>query len=76
MSSENIATLTKMIECLPDATQELVVEHVREYLHDLRDELEWDASFERSQSQLIEAARRAKREIDQGQQKPLDYDEL
>lgn len=76
MSSENIATLTKMIESLPDATQELVVEHLREYLEDLRDDLKWDAAFDRSQSHLIEAARRAKLEIDQGQQKLLNYDEL
>ena len=76
MSSENIATLTKMIECLPEGTQELVVEHLREYIEELRDELEWDASFERSQSHLTEAARRARREVAEGQQKPMNYDEL
>jgi hypothetical protein len=76
MSSENIATLTKMIEALPDATQELVVEHVREYLEDLRDELAWDASFDRSQPQLVEAARRARREIDEGLQRPMNQDDL
>ena len=76
MSSTAIATITKMIESLPEPAQDRVVEHLREYLEDLQDELEWDALFKKTQPQLAAAARRAKQEIAQGLAKPMDYDKL
>ncbi|MFN8497844.1 MAG: hypothetical protein U0641_08315 [Anaerolineae bacterium] len=63
MSSEAIATVVKMMELLPEAEQEQVVEHLREYIADLEDELRWDARFRDTQAQLAEAAHRAKKEI-------------
>jgi hypothetical protein len=65
-----------MMEALPDATQNQVVEHLREYLEDIQDETKWDRAFERTQDQLAAAARRARQEIAAGQAKPLDYGEL
>jgi len=76
MTSNAIATVTKMLEALPEAMQDRVVEHLREYLADLQDELEWDRLFERTQPQLVAAARRAKQEIAEGHAQPLDYDAL
>jgi len=76
MSSTAIATVIKMLESLPEAVQDQVVDHLREYLADLQDELMWDDLFRRTQPQLIAAARRARQEITQGQAKPLDYDQL
>lgn len=76
MSSTAIATVTKMMESLPEPAQDQVAEHLREYLEDLQDELRWDALFKRTQSQLVTAARRARQEIVQGLAKPLDYDQL
>ncbi len=76
MSSETIATVIKMLESLPDAAQEQVVEHLREYLADMEDELQWDQQFRSTQAQLIMAAKRAKKQIAEGQAKPLDYDKL
>lgn len=76
MSSTSIATLTKMFESLPEPAQDQVVEHLREYLEDLQDELEWDTLFKRTQPQLTAAARRAKQEIAQSLAKPMDYDQL
>ena len=43
MSSTAIATVTKMMESLPEPAQNQVAEHLREYLEDLQDELRWDA---------------------------------
>ena len=74
MSSTAIATVTKMMEALPEPAQDQVVEHLREYLEDLQDELQWDALFESTQAQLVAAARRAKQEIAEGLAKPMDYD--
>ena len=76
MTSNAIATVTKMLESLPETVQDRVVEHLREYLANLQDELEWDRLFERTQPQLVAAARRAKQEIAEGHAQPLDYDAL
>jgi hypothetical protein len=76
MSSTAIATVTKMMESLPETAQNQVVEHLREYLEDLQDELQWDTLFKRTQPQLVAAARRAKKEIAEGLAQPMDYDQL
>jgi hypothetical protein len=76
MSSTAIVTVTKMMESLPEPAQDQVVEHLREYLEDLQDELRWDALFKKTQSHLVAAARSARQEIVQGLAKPLDYDKL
>jgi hypothetical protein len=76
MSSESIVTVTKMMESLPEPQQEQVVEHLRDYIADVWDEVQWDAQFERTQDQLIEAARRAKKAIAAGHAETLDIDRL
>ncbi|MFQ6126487.1 MAG: hypothetical protein ACE5R6_18020 [Candidatus Heimdallarchaeota archaeon] len=76
MSSNAIATLVKMMESLPEPVQDQVIQHLREYLLDLQDELEWNRQFKKTQNQLVAAARRAKREIAKGHGKPMDYDKL
>ena len=76
MSSTAIATVTKIMESLPETAQDRVVEHLREYLEDLRDELQWDTLFKKTQPQLIAAAQRAKKEIAEGLAQPMDYDQL
>ncbi|MEW5856928.1 MAG: hypothetical protein AB1861_06050 [Cyanobacteriota bacterium] len=74
MSSAAIATVVKMIEFLPVDVQEQVVEHLREYIDDLQDEIRWNESFQRTQQNLIAAAKRAKQEIAEGQATVMDYD--
>lgn len=76
MSQENIATVVKMLESLPDSQQERVIEHLTEYMTNLEDELQWNKSFEKTQSQLVAAARLAKQQIAQGLAQPMDYDQL
>jgi len=76
MSSEAIATLVKMLESLPEVAQDQVVEHMRQYVEELRDALRWDRSFEKTQEQLIAAGRRAKKEIAEGRAQAMDLDRL
>lgn len=76
MSSPAITTVITMMEFLPAALQEQVAEHLREYIADLQDEQRWDASFNRTQDNLIAAARRARQEIEEGKATPLDYEQL
>jgi len=59
MSSTAITTVIKMMESLP-------VEHFREYISDLQDEARWEQSFQKTQANLVAAARRAREEMRKG----------
>jgi hypothetical protein len=76
MPSSAIVTVIKMMQSLPDATQYKVVEHLREYLEDIRDEKRWDETFEMTQDKLVDTATRVRQEISSGHAKPLDYEQL
>lgn len=76
MASNAIATITRMMETLPEALQSQIVEHLREYIAELEDELRWEVSFNRTQEQLVAAARQAKQEIAEGKAEPMDLDRL
>ena len=76
MSSPAIDTVIKMMESLSEDKQNELVEHLREYIQDLKDELKWQQSFNKSQDKLIAAARLAKQQIAEGKAKPMDYNEL
>lgn len=76
MSSENIATVIKMMEYLPETAQEQLIEHLREYIENWRNELEWDGLVQKTQRKLINAAKQARKEIAAGKAKPMNYDEL
>jgi len=76
MPSTAIVTLIRMLEELPEPAQNQVVEHLREYLEDYQDEIRWENTFKKTQSKLVAAARRAKREIADGKATPLDHDQL
>ena len=73
MASNAIATITRMMETLPEALQNQIVEHLREYIAELEDELQWEISFNKTQEQLVAAARRAKQEISEGKAEPIDF---
>jgi hypothetical protein len=76
MTSTAVATVMKMIESLPEDTQDQVVEHLRDYLENLRDDKKWDETFKKTQTQLVAAARQARKEIAEGLAKPLLHTDL
>ncbi|MDP3007534.1 MAG: hypothetical protein Q8N30_00500 [Methylococcales bacterium] len=76
MSSEAIATVVKMMETLPDATQNQVADYLQAYIADLQDEFRWDNAFANTQSRLIQQARLAKQQIAEGKAQPLNIDDL
>jgi len=76
MQTGTSVTIIKMIESLPEPMQELALEHMQQYIEDIRDELKWNDSIGKSQSKLIAAARQAREEIMQGKATPLDTEEL
>ena len=76
MSSAPITTVVKMMESLPIEVQNQVADHLRDYINDMQDEIQWSESFQKTQQKLVAAAKRAKQEIAEGQAKALDYDQL
>jgi hypothetical protein len=69
-------TMMKMIESLPEPVQERALEHMQQYIEDIRDELKWNESFGTSQSKLIAAARQARDEISLGKATPMNVEDL
>ncbi len=69
-------TMMKMIESLPEPVQERALEHMQQYIEEIRDELKWHESFEDSQSKLVAAARQAREEIARGKAAPMNLDDL
>lgn len=76
MASTAVVTVVKMIESLPEDAQDQVVEHLRDYLEEMRDDSKWENTFKKTQPQLMAAARRAKKEIADGYAKPLNRRDL
>jgi len=69
-------TMMKMIESLPEPVQERALEHMQQYIEDIRDELKWSDSFGNSQNKLTAAARQAREEILQGKATPMNVEDL
>lgn len=70
------ATVMKMMESLPKPIQERVLEHLQDYIEDIRDEVQWNESFARSQDKLVAAARKARADIARGLAAPLNRGQL
>ena len=73
---EGIDAVIEMIESLPETLQQQVAEYLKEYIADLKDELQWDESFKKTQPQLVAAAQRAKQEIAEGKAQEMKLNEL
>jgi hypothetical protein len=76
MESSTTVTMTKMLETLPEQLQDRVLEHMREYIEDIRDDAKWTESFSRTQNKLVAAARKARKEISEGKAAPLNMERL
>jgi len=63
MLSAPIETIVKMVESLPETTQILIVEKIRDYIEEIQDEVHWNSQFRKTENKLIQAARKAKKEI-------------
>ena len=76
MDTSAATTMIKMLETVPDQLQETVIEHMRDYIEDIRDEAKWKDSFSRTQDKLIAAARQARQGIAGGKSSLLDIEKL
>ncbi len=73
---ESIDAVIEMMHSLPETLQQQVAEYLKEYIADLKDELQWEESFEKTQPQLVAAAQRAKQEIAEGKAREMKLNEL
>lgn len=76
MPSATITTIIKMIKSLPDDKQERVMDHLREYIADLEDEIKWDNLFQDTQSELSSIAKNMRKEIAEGKTEDFDCRKL
>jgi hypothetical protein len=76
MESAATNTISKMLEALPEQFQDRVLEHMREYIEDIREEVNWSESFSKSQNKLASIARQVRKEINEGKAVPLDVEQL
>jgi hypothetical protein len=65
-----------MMETLPLNLQNQIVQHLQNYLLDLQDDIRWETSFAKTETNLVAAARKAKQDIAAGQATPLNYEQL
>jgi hypothetical protein len=76
MDTAAATTMMKMLESVPDSLQEVVVEHMRDYIEDILDEVKWKESFSRTEDKLIAAARQARQKIAEGKSSIMDVEKL
>lgn len=76
MPTATIETVTRMLESFPESVQDQALQHLREYLDEITDELRWDESFKRTADQLANAARRAREQFNEGKTEPFDIKRL
>ena len=69
-------TIAYMIEPLPPHSQDQVVDHLRSYIEDMREDAQWNQSFTNTRSGLIAMAKQAKLAVKQGKSSPMDISQL
>jgi len=75
-TTATMATMVKMLESLPEQIQERVVEHLREYIEEIKDEADWNNSFAKSQNKLVAAAKQARKDMQSGKSEPMNLKKL
>ncbi len=70
-----IETAVKLLESLPEITQESLVEELRRLALEAQDEAQWDAALANNKG-LKAAAQQARADITEGQAKDMDYEKL
>jgi phage shock protein A len=63
MSSPAINTVIKMMESLPENTQEKIAVHLRRYIQDLQEEQKWSTFLNNPQNKLLDAEKLAKKQL-------------
>ena len=65
-----------MIESLPEDKQEKVADHLRYYIAELEDEMNWDKLFKDTETELSRIAKDIKQKVAVGEVEDFDFDRL
>jgi hypothetical protein len=65
-----------MMESLPESAQDRVIEQLRLYIEEVNEEIQWDSLVAKTQPKLVDAARKARRQISEGHSIPFDEGRL
>ena len=76
MPTAAAVTIAYMIEPLPPHSQEQIVDHLRSFIEDMREDIQWNDSFTKTQGGLIAMAKQAKLAVKQGKASPMDISQL
>ncbi len=75
MSTKAIETAIKLLENLPEPTQEQLVDELRRLALEAQDEAKWDELFARG-SRLKAVAQKARQEVSAGRASDMDFEKL
>ncbi len=67
------ATILEMLHTLSDSEKKMVIEHLRNYIEEIREENRWDESYRNTAKNLEKHARKIKEKIALGNVKPMDF---
>jgi len=70
-----IETAVKLLESLPETTQENLVQELRRLALEAQDDAQWDAALSQNKG-LKAAAQQARADIAKGQARDMDYEKL
>ena len=72
MPTTAAVTIAYMIEPLPPHSQEQIVDHLRSYIEEIREDLQWNESFAKSQDSLAAMAKQVKLDVKHGIASPME----
>ena len=75
MTTKAIETAIKLLETLPEPTQEQLVDELRRLALEAQDEAKWDELFARS-GRLKAVAQKAQQEVSAGRASDMDFEKL
>ena len=70
-----IETAVKILEALPEPTQENLVEELRRLALEAKDDAEWDKQFSKSKG-LKAAAQKVRKAVAEGKAEDMDFERL
>ena len=73
--SKATETAVKLLESLPEETQERLIETLRQLVQEAQDETKWKQLFTDREG-LIAAARKARADVEASKATEMDYDRL
>jgi hypothetical protein len=76
MPTAAAVTIAYMIEPLPPHSQDQVVDHLRSYIEELREDTQWNETFANSQDGLKAMAKQATLLMKQGKTVPMNISQL